>query len=72
MASTHSRNKESQKRGTATEPAERKAPGGRVTWHALEHAMGLPRCAATDHAEGGAAILHDMEDAQADRAKTNN
>ena len=30
--------------------------------------MGLPRGAATEHAEGGAATLHDMEDAQADRA----
>ena len=66
MASTHSRNKECQKRGTATEHAEMEGPGGRATLHALEHAMGLPRGAATDHAEGGAAILHDMEDAQAD------
>ena len=28
--------------------------------------MGLPRGAATEHAEGGAATLHDMEDAQAE------
>ena len=66
MASKHSRNKECQKRGTATEHAEREGPGGRATWHALEHAMGLPRGAATEHAEGGPATLHDMEDAQAE------
>ena len=51
------RDKESQKRGTATEHAERKAPGGRATWHALEHAMGLSRGAATEHAEMSANVV---------------
>ena len=46
----HSLNKESQKRGIATEHA--------VTWHALEDAMGLPRGAATEHAKRGALHAH--------------
>ena len=41
---------ESQKRGTVAEHAERKAPGDRGTWHALAHAMGLSRGAATEYA----------------------
>ena len=51
------RDKESQKRGTATEHAERHAPGGRATWHALEHGMGLSRGAATEHAEMSANVV---------------
>ena len=42
-------------RTTATEHAETEAPGGRGI---------VKRGAATKHAEGGAATLHDMEDAQ--------
>ena len=63
MASAHSRTKECQKRGTATEHAERKAPGGRATEHAEKKAPG-GRGTLKPYAQTSQA----MEDAQADGA----
>ena len=63
MASTQRRTKEYQKRGTATEHAERKAPGGRATENAEKKAPG-GRGTLKPYAQTSQA----MEDAQADRA----
>ena len=59
----HNRSSECQKRGTATEHAERKAPGGRATEHAEKKAPGS-RGTLKPYAQTSQA----MEDAQADRA----
>ena len=59
----HNCSSECQKRGAATEHAERKPPGGRATEHAVKKAPG-GRGTLKPYAQ----TLQAMEDAQADRA----